>query len=87
MTTEAIAEKIRKLLALASNNPSQAESASALAKAQALMTEHKIEQAMLDASNSAPEESNIFSSLGAEEGVSRAQWLSLIHISEPTRPY
>ena len=74
MTTEHIAEKIRKLLALAANNPSQAESASALAKAQALMTEHKIEQAILDASKPTPQEENIFTMLGKEEGVNRAYW-------------
>lgn len=72
MTIEAIGEKIKKLLALAANNPSQAESASALAKAQALMTEHKIEQATLE--NSAPNEEDIFSGLGAEEGVTGAYW-------------
>ena len=74
MTTEIIAEKIRKLLALAANNPSQEESASALAKAQALMTEHKIEQAILDSSKPTAQEENIFSMLGAQEGVTGAYW-------------
>ena len=72
MTTEAIGEKIKKLLALAANNPSQAESASALAKAQALMTEHKIEQATLE--NSKPNEEDIFAGLGSEDGVTRSYW-------------
>lgn len=73
MTTEAIEEKIRKLLALAANNPSQAESASALAKAQALMTEHKIEQASLSVEN-AKEEEEIFSIFGKQEGITAQNW-------------
>ena len=73
MTTEVIEEKIRKLLALAANNPSKEESASALAKAQALMTEHKIEQATLDTAQTV-EEKEIFTSFGANEGVTRAYW-------------
>lgn len=72
MTTELIEEKIRKLLALASNNPSKEESASALAKAQALMTEHKIEQATLNISNK--EEEEIFTEFGETEGITSQNW-------------
>lgn len=73
MTIEAIEEKIRKLLALAANNPSKEESASALAKAQALMTEYKIEAATLETAQTT-EEKEIFAALGKAEGVTRAYW-------------
>ena len=43
-----IIDKIRKLLSLAKKNSSIEEAASATAKAQALMEEHRIHQAMLN---------------------------------------
>jgi uncharacterized protein DUF2786 len=46
---ERIAERIRKLLALASNNPSEAEAAIALERASALMAEHNLTVAQVDA--------------------------------------
>jgi uncharacterized protein DUF2786 len=46
---ERIAERIRKLLALANNNPSEAEAAIALERASALMAEHNITVAQVDA--------------------------------------
>jgi uncharacterized protein DUF2786 len=45
---ERIAERIRKLLALASNNPSEAEAAIALERASALMAEHNLTMAQVD---------------------------------------
>ena len=39
---ELVLTKVRKLLALAGNNPNQAEAFAAMAKAQALMAEHAI---------------------------------------------
>lgn len=42
-TQDAILNKIKKLLALAGNNPSEAEAQSAYAKAQALMAEYSVE--------------------------------------------
>lgn len=44
MTKEVMKDKIKKLLALAGNNPSDEESYSALQKAQALMAQYKIEE-------------------------------------------
>jgi uncharacterized protein DUF2786 len=46
---ERIAERIRKLLALASNNPSENEATIALEKASALMAEHNLTMAQVDA--------------------------------------
>jgi hypothetical protein len=46
---ERIAERIRKLLALANNNPSEAEAAIALERASALMAEHNLTMAQVDA--------------------------------------
>jgi len=46
---ERIAERIRKLLALASNNPSEAEATIALERASALMAEHNLTMAQVDA--------------------------------------
>ncbi len=42
-----IIERLKKLLALAGNNPSQAEAEAAMAKAQAVAIEHGIDLAML----------------------------------------
>src|SRR3979490_353217 len=41
-TTERLAERIKKLLALAGNNPSEAEAAAALERASAIMAEHNL---------------------------------------------
>jgi Protein of unknown function (DUF2786) len=46
---ERVAERIRKLLALANNNPSEAEAAIALERASALMAEHNLTMAQVDA--------------------------------------
>ena len=46
---ERIAERIRKLLALANNNPSEVEAAIALERASALMAEHNLTMAQVDA--------------------------------------
>jgi Protein of unknown function (DUF2786) len=46
---EKLAERIRKLLALSSNNPSEAEAAAALERASALMAEHNLTMAQVDA--------------------------------------
>jgi len=48
MTKDKIINRIRKLLALAKKNSSIEEAAAAMAKAQALMEEHRIHQAMLN---------------------------------------
>jgi len=47
--TNIIIAKIKKILALSKNNDSIEEAASALARAQALMTKYRIDQAMVDA--------------------------------------
>ena len=49
---ERIAERIRKLLALANNNPSEAEAAIALERASALMAEHNHTMAQVEAHGS-----------------------------------
>jgi Protein of unknown function (DUF2786) len=46
---EKLAERIRKLLALAGNNPSEAEAAVAMERASALMAEHNLTMAHVDA--------------------------------------
>lgn len=48
-----LADRIRKLLALAGNNPSEAEAASAMERAAALMTEHNLTMAEVEALGSA----------------------------------
>ena len=48
MSREDIMEKIEKLLALAGNNPSEAEAMAALTKARELMAKHNIEEAELN---------------------------------------
>jgi Protein of unknown function (DUF2786) len=52
---ERIAERIRKLLALANNNPSESEAAIALEKASALMAEHNLTMAQVEAHGSGEE--------------------------------
>jgi hypothetical protein len=52
---ERIAARIRKLLALASNNPSEAEAAIALERASALMAEHNLTMAQVSARGSGEE--------------------------------
>jgi len=52
---ERIAERIRKLLALAGNNPSEAEAAIALERASALMAEHNLTMAQVEAHGSGEE--------------------------------
>lgn len=47
MDRESMKDKIKKLLALSADNPSEAESYSALQKAQALMAQYKIEEGEL----------------------------------------
>ena len=77
MTTQDIYQKIQKLLKLASNNPSKEEAAAAMAKAQALMTEHRIEQVSLQ--DEAEEE--ILTFFEEAEGMSPASWKrELAHI-------
>jgi hypothetical protein len=49
---EKIAERIRKLLALANNNPSEVEAARAMEHASALMAEHNLTMAQIDAHGS-----------------------------------
>lgn len=44
-TSEKLADRIRKLLALAGNNPSEAEAAAAMERASALMAEHNLTMA------------------------------------------
>ena len=73
-----ILEKVKKLLALAGNNPSQAEAEAAAAKAQALLQEYNLTLKDVDGE----EEALDFTYF--ETGVDRA-WkcdlaLSLIHI-------
>jgi hypothetical protein len=51
-----IIDKIRKLLALAGNNPSEAESTAAFARAQELATRHRIELASVEAEPDNPDE-------------------------------
>jgi hypothetical protein len=46
---EKLAERIRKILALAGNNPNEAEAASAMERASALMAEHNLTMAHVDA--------------------------------------
>ncbi len=58
MTDDKIIERIKKLLALASNNPEAEEAALAAAKAQAMIDEHSIDIALLSASE-APEEAKL----------------------------
>ncbi len=45
--SEKLADRIRKLLALAGNNPSEAEAAAAMERAYALMTEHNLSMAQV----------------------------------------
>lgn len=45
-----ISDKIRKLMALAGNNPSEAEAAAAMAKAQELLASYNLDMAQLDQS-------------------------------------
>jgi Protein of unknown function (DUF2786) len=52
---ERIAERIRKLLALANNNPSETEAAIALERASALMAQHNLTMAQVDARGSGEE--------------------------------
>lgn len=64
----AILVRIKKLLALASNNPSEEEAALAAAKAAELMADHKLEMSALDGVNIDPEAVKVgetFVSLGA----------------------
>ena len=64
----AILVRIKKLLALASNNPSREEAAVAAAKAAELMAQHRLEMASLDGVNIDPESVKVgeqFVSLGA----------------------
>jgi hypothetical protein len=46
---EKLIERIRKLLALADNNPSESEAAAALERASAIMAEHNLTMAHVDA--------------------------------------
>jgi len=55
MTQSQIIDRIRKLLALASNNPSPAEAASAAAMAQRLAFEAKLELASIEVDDEAPD--------------------------------
>ena len=71
MSNEEIYIKIQKLLRLAENNPSKEEAASAFAKAQALMTEHKIEKVSVEDS---VEEDEIFAMFGEEENATGGTW-------------
>jgi hypothetical protein len=48
MTREKLAERIRKLLALAGNNPSEAEAAMAMERASALLAEHNLTMAEVE---------------------------------------
>src|SRR6516165_6134887 len=48
MTREKLAERIRKLLALAGNNPSEAEAAIAMERASALLAEHNLTMAEVE---------------------------------------
>ena len=72
MTTQEIEIKIKKLLALAGNNPSREEAAAALAKAQALMTEHHIEQLQV----TDVEEDDLLTFWDKDDGISGALWKS-----------
>jgi hypothetical protein len=73
----AILVRIKKLLALASNNPSKEEAAVAAAKAAELMADHKLEMSALDGVNIDPEAVKVgeaFVSLGAGLWIG---WLSV----------
>jgi Protein of unknown function (DUF2786) len=52
MTVEKIAERVRKLLALAGNNPSEAEAISAMERASSILAEHNLETAEVGVSGS-----------------------------------
>ncbi len=62
-TPTKIIERIRALLALASNNPSEAEAASAAERAAKLMAEHHLAQAEIEAAGGEVEEDSIGSEL------------------------
>lgn len=69
-----IIERIRALLALASNNPSEAEAASAAARAAALMAEHHLAQAEIEASGGETEADDIGAEILEEMGAQCATW-------------
>lgn len=60
-----IIDKIRKLLALAGNNPSEAESTAAFARAQELATRHRIELASIEAGPNDPDEEMVHETIDA----------------------
>lgn len=71
---EKIIDKIKKLLALATNNSSVEEAASAMAAAQRLMSEYQIEHAMLeDTDESGPKEAVAHDVL-YDDGGKRLPW-------------
>ena len=63
MTTEKIIEKIKKLLALANNNPSEDEAMAAALKAQEMMAKYNV---VLDDLDDKPENSEIVKDIWRE---------------------
>lgn len=69
--------RIKKLLALASNNPEAGEAAAAAAKAADLLAEHKLSMAALDGVNTDPETTKVGERWVSFGGSLWIQWLAV----------
>jgi len=78
--SEKIIERIRALLKLASNNPSEEEAASAAAMAARMMAEHDLEQAEIEASGETVEAEPIEEGIANpdDEGKRSTSWKGII---------
>ena len=80
MANQKIIDRIRALLALASNNPSEAEATSAAGRAAQLMQEHDLEQAEIEASGGEVEAEPIVDEEADDNGGKsrRDMWKSVL---------
>ena len=70
--------KIKKLLALAANNPNEAERESALSKATEMMVRHQLSQSEVDRSESDPNEVVMRSVKANKRGTRKQYWVAKV---------
>jgi uncharacterized protein DUF2786 len=79
-----IADRIRKLLALAGNNSSEAEAAAAMDRAMALMTEYNLSMAEVEANGDAKQNERIeavFNGTSARQTWARSIWYAVSEVN------